>query len=70
MFTFFLVVWAVVAGSQQPVRVDLQELPTAEACVAGVTDALGKIPEFMVAHPDFSQMQAVCEVWPVPGTDL
>lgn len=70
MFKFFLVIWAVVTGSRQPVRVDLQELPSAEVCAAGVTDALGKIPEFMVAHPDFEHMQAVCEVWPVPGTDI
>jgi hypothetical protein len=70
MVKFFLVVWAVSAGTHAPVRLDLQEVPTAQVCLDGVADALSRLPSFLAEHPGIEHGQVVCEVWPVPGTDL
>ena len=70
MVTYFLVVWVVVAGSGEPVRIALQEMPSAKECVAGIADAIEHLPAFIASHKILEHGQAVCEVWTVPGTDL
>jgi hypothetical protein len=67
MFKFFVVLWCVYSGG--PVKLEVTEVPDVEACSAGVSEGLKAGPIFLAAHPELTQFQAVCEVWPVKGKD-
>lgn len=68
MFKFFVVIWVLYSGG--PVKLEVTEVPTAEACTQGVSDALKLGPDFLKEHPELLEFQAVCAVWPVADKDL